>query len=123
MTDYHDAIIQKYSYNEEVPLENNDDNEYKDDVYTNKMTGGVRLSDNNNNNNNKILGGALQDYFIPIGINYKEMPFTEKNIDNFTDNAVIDGGMYEKLFNMIGSQETNKIPRYSAGSTRKKNKR
>lgn len=105
MLEYQDAVIQKYSYNKET-------NE------TNEMKGGISISYKLSNDSNKKLGGGLEDFYVPIGVNYKNRFFTEKNDD--TESRLIDGGMYDKLFDLIGSQEMSNKTKYLGGKTRKK---
>lgn len=121
MTEYQDAIIQKYSFEDSAGNYNNESGENQNEENT--MRGGVAISHTLSNDPNKKVGGGLQDFYIPIGINYKASIFSEKASENAFDAKVIDGGMYDKLFNMIGTEETNNMLEYSGNSGNSRNSR
>lgn len=117
MTEYQEPIIQKYSYNNAIDANSENESEYK-----NMVKGGVSIETQLSQDNSIKIGGGMQDSYIPIGINLKSRLFKEQNVDfNLIQEAkLIDCGMYDKLFDMIGYQEINKVQKYSSGTTRKK---
>jgi hypothetical protein len=70
--------------------------------------------------NNEMVGGnKLNNYLIPMGLLYKDIPYEEDAIKSNTS-EIINDDIYEKLFNMATEVKKNNIKTYKKREKKEK---